>query len=280
LNRLLTQVFAERSARQNPQELLRAFAANKYAQPSTIDPVAYHLLESEILQTARQFGSNCVMLSPAAVFGCCSSLGLVSQNKVVSATRGLEILSDATNMLTLYVADGLRSGRIVRDDEPIHFCTTHRHLRVYRDLGPGMTAHFGLFVQISSGKAQSSYGFECQTMGFHIDVVRAILGAKNVPYQIVLNRRPGYKDGERFFSTIVTNIHTEFPDIPVEVDRTPSTSAYYQGLRAVFQVQSDGRNIELGDLGFTDWTRQLLNRKSERLCISSLAIDRLMQITA
>jgi len=117
-------------------------------------------------------------------------------------------------------------------------------------------------------------------MSFQIGVIRALLDARHVPFQIVLNRRQGYKDGNGFFSDVFEFLKAEFPGITIQIDESPSASAYYQGLRALIQVQSGGRDVELGDLGFTDWMRQLLNIKSERLCISSLSIDRLMQITA
>jgi len=280
LNTLLTQVFAERATRQTPQQLLRSYEANQYAQPSPIEPIAYRALELATLEAARERGSTCLILSPAAAFGCCSAFGCVDQKKVVSATRGLEVLSDATNMVALHIARGLRDGTISRDDGLAHFCTTHRHLRVDSRLGPGRTAHFGLFAQVSSGKAQSGYGFERQAMGFHVGVVRDILSARHVPFQIVVNRRLGYKDGDGFFTAAIDHLRADFPDVPVQIDEQPNTTGYYLGLRAVFRVHADGRDIDLGDLGFTDWTRRLLNKKSERLCISSLALDRLLQLTA
>ena len=39
-------------------------------------------------------------------------------------------------------------------------------------------------------------------------------------------------------------------------------------------AQIGGETAEVGDAGFTDWTRRLLNRKSERLLVSALSLDR------
>ena len=47
-------------------------------------------------------------------------------------------------------------------------------------------------------------------------------------------------------------------------------------MQATLCAQVDGKSVEVGDIGFTDWTQKLLNNTSERLLISAMALDRQM----
>ena len=62
-----------------------------------------------MLAAAEQF--EAVELSPLAPLGVCSVVGLASQNKIVSALRGTEVVSDPTNVLALECARRLRDRR-------------------------------------------------------------------------------------------------------------------------------------------------------------------------
>jgi len=107
-NSLLTEIFASRAENITPNELLNLYAKNNYVKPAAYSAALYRRLEADMLCAAENCGINSVILSPASLFGCCSAFGAVSQNKVISATRNLEILSDATNMLALYIAAGIK----------------------------------------------------------------------------------------------------------------------------------------------------------------------------
>src|SRR5579859_5606527 len=123
LNSLLLEVYGRRSEKMQPAELLAQYRLNRLVHPSGLDKIA--LLESGLvaLRFFRERGFLPVELSPVAVFGSCSVIAAVSQDKVVSASRNTEVVADATNSLALHIADVRKAG----EDGPLRFCTVHRH---------------------------------------------------------------------------------------------------------------------------------------------------------
>jgi hypothetical protein len=276
-NSLLTAVFALRAENAAPNEMLKLYAQNKYAKPAACNAAEYRKLEADMLFAAEQKEVQSIILSPASLFGCCSVLGAVSQNKIISSTRNLEILSDATNMLALYIAAGIKDGMFSHTETPIHLCTTHRHIRYQPSFGAGMLPHFGIFTMVSAGKNRSTYVFEIETVLFHLRFYRDYWLQKHGSLlSVSFNCRAGYKDSEGFFDRITEAVKVSFPDMEIAINKQENNTTYYKGLQATLNAQINGKIIEIGDIGFTDWTQKLLNNTSERFLISAMAIDRQM----
>jgi len=274
LNSLLTEVFAQRSECITPSSLFKQYSQSTYAQPATHSAAQYRALEADMLALAERNGIKGVILSPAALFGCCSAFDAVSQNKIISATRNLEVLSDATNMLALHIAQAIRNGDMSHDAWPIHVCTTHRHIRYQKFFPKGYTPHFGLFVMVSAGRAESAYAFEIAALQFHLNFYINYWKERfGETLLLRLNPRLGYKDASGFFSRVYQALQSSLPDVHMEVDDRENTTAYYKGLRVTMNTVINGQKIEIGDMGFTDWTQRLLGRSGERLLISSMALD-------
>ena len=277
-NSLLTEVFAQRAESVSPNEMIKLYAQNGYAKPAACDAIQYRRLEVEMLLAAEEKGIQSIILSPASLFGCCSVFGAVSQNKVISAARNLEILSDATNMLALYIAAGKKDGSLSNANAAIHLCTTHRHIRYQSEFITGMLPHFGIFTMVSAGKSRSSYAFEIETLLFQLRFYRDYWAAKHGSIlSLSLNRRKGYKDPDGFFNRVVEAVKENI-DMEIIVDEQENDTVYYKGLQATLSARADGGDIEIGDIGFTDWTQKLLNNTSERLLISAMALDRQMSL--
>ena len=64
----------------------------------------------------------------------------------------------------------------------------------------------------------------------------------------------------------------------IVIDKQENNTAYYKGLQATLNAQIDDKTVEIGDIGFTDWTQKLLNNTSERLLVSAMALDRQMSL--
>ena len=67
------------------------------------------------------------------------------------------------------------------------------------------------------------------------------------------------------------------------VRRDPARTSgrgYYRDLCFKIHVGTATGSIEIGDGGFTDWTRRLLAGPKERLLISGLGLDRLAGVGA
>ena len=232
-NSLLIEIFGINSGKISPSEMLKRYAQNQYAWPSACNAAQYRCLEADMLLAAEQKGVHSIILSPASLFGCCSVFGAVSQDKIISATRNLEILSDATNMLAFYIASGIKDGTLSHENDPIHFCTTHRHIRYQSVFRAGMLPHFGIFTMVSAGKSRSSYMFEIETLLFHLrfycDYWRQKYGSM---LSVSLNRRSGYKDPAGFFNRAIEAVRENMKDLEIVIDEQENHTTYYKGLQA------------------------------------------------
>ena len=272
---LLTEVFALRAENTSSNDMLKLYTQNQYAKPAACPAAQYRKLEADMLFSAEEKGIQSILLSPASLFGCCSIFGAVSQNKVISATRNLEILSDATNMLALYIASGIKDGTFSRSDMPIHLCTTHRHIRYQASFDGSRLPHFGIFTMVSAGKSRSSYAVEIEMLLFHLRFYCDYwLKTHGSVLSVTFNRRGGYKDTDGFFDRMIHAVKENLADMEMLIDEQENTTTYYQGIQATLTANVHGENIEIGDMGFTDWTQKLLNSHGERLLISAMALDR------
>jgi len=93
---------------------------------------------------------------------------------------------------------------------------------------------------------------------------------------VSFNPRDGYKDLEGFFNQTIEAVRANIDDMEITIDEHENHTTYYKGLQAKINAQVGGKVIEIGDIGFTDWTQKLLNNTSERLLISAMALDRQM----
>lgn len=277
LQSLLLEVFGRLSEKISPAGLIQDYRQNRFVKPAPFDAVSYLKLELELLILAEQCGFASVLLSPAGLFGSCSATAAVSQNKVLSALRGTEVMADPTNMLALHAADKLLSREWSNKDMAIHLCATGRVARAQGFQKPGQFAHFGIYGMVSSGRDSGSYRCENGLLEKHIafydDFFRQHLNAQ---VSLILRRRKGYTDGTGFMERIGGHIQKALPHIPLEMDMVEADNTYYLGLNFKLMLTVNGQHMEIGDGGFVDWTQKLLNNKKERLLISAIGLDRLL----
>ena len=196
-NSLMLEIFQARVNDTTPVEIVKAFQSNRFSVPSELDPVAYHVLETDFLSVAQKLEIKPVLLSPAVPFASSSVFGCVDQNNVVSAMRGTEILSDPTNMLSIIIAEKLKNKK-AENTTPIHYCTTARVLRAQMFPNTGRHfAHFGIFCIVSSGKDSGSYGCESALLQKQLSFYKKLLLDKyDANLSIVLRKRRGYSDAD------------------------------------------------------------------------------------
>jgi hypothetical protein len=149
LNTLLLEVFRERARKSSASDLLKKYAENRFVHPATVNTLALKHLELDVLKVAGGRSFAPVQLSPVAPLGTCSAVATVDQNKIISAIRGTEVVSDATNVMALHICDLIKSSQMSNQEDFIRFCTTHRHVRAQQfDQGPGMFSHFHIFCMV------------------------------------------------------------------------------------------------------------------------------------
>src|SRR4029434_1523291 len=94
-----------------------------FVQPAIVDQRSLIEVDGHLLGAAPAFES--IELSPVAPLGVCTIMGHASQNKVLSALRGTEVVSDPTNVLALECARRLRRDRATI----VRLATSHRCVR-------------------------------------------------------------------------------------------------------------------------------------------------------
>lgn len=278
LNSLLLEVFRRQNAHRSPAELLRSYKGNRFVKPAIADPIALKQLELDLLTIAKSYTYTPIQLSPVAPLGSCSVVAPADQNKIISALRGTEVVADATNLIALHIADGIKSGELTNHADLVRYSSTHRHVRAQKfpDL-PGMLPHFSVFVLVASGRDTGSYAFEKRSIGEHIAVYRQIFRAKyQSEIELIIRPRSGYTDSEGFVNRIVQYIGEQAPEITVTVHPASSDNAYYKGLQFTIKTTIGGREFDIGDGGFVDWTQQLLGNKKERMLISAIGLDHML----
>ncbi|PJN55335.1 hypothetical protein PAEVO_20560 [Paenibacillus sp. GM2FR] len=267
---LLLALSKEITAQSSPVDLLNKYTTNRFVKPSELSPIKLRKKELDMLELAEHRGFTTLELSPASPLGSCSVIAKVDQNKVISATRGVELMSDSTNMLAIYLANGIKNKTINNSVSDVHVCAASRVTRGQWFKNANVLPHFGLFTLVSSGRDTGSYRFEKDSLTRHIDFYLNYYGEKlGKEIKVFLHMRKGYTDSEGLLDRLVDHLNVKFPSCLLIEDRVDSTNQYYKGLN--FEVYVDGVNIVDG--GFVDWTQQLLGNKKERLLISGTGMD-------
>ncbi|MBB6637534.1 hypothetical protein [Cohnella thailandensis] len=277
-NSLMLEIFKARTRLSTPSELLKKYESNRFVHPADIDPLQLKKLELDLLTIAKKHLVTPLQLSPVAPLGSCSVVGPVDQNKVISASRGTEVVADATNLLALHICRLLKSREQSDREEFIRFSTTHRHVRAqYFGDSPGMLSHFHIFCMATAGADNGSYSFEIPSFWEHIlvyqDIFETLFGSG---IEVRLSGRGGYKDHEGLLKRIVEE--GERRSIKVATTRIEPNfeNEYYQGLQFTIATNIRGRVYDIGDGGYVDWSQRLLGNKKQRMLISAIGLDRLL----
>jgi hypothetical protein len=267
---LLLALSKEITNKNTPNDILSKYESNRFVKPSELNPIKVRQVEILMLETAEASGFSPVLLSPASPLGSCSVIARVDQNKVISATRGLELISDSTNMLAIYLANGIKNKTIDNTKSPVHLSATCRVTRGQMFKSNVFVPHFSLFTLVSSGKDTGSYGFEKDAIARHMEFYISYFGEKlGHKLRVSLNIRNGYTDKTGFIDRIHLHLREIYPHIDFTVNIEENENSYYQGVNFKISVN----DVEIVDGGFVDWTRKLLGNKKERLLTSGAGVD-------
>ncbi len=279
LSSLLLEVFHLHTHQITAPALLTAYRNNRFVQPAAIDPLAYREFELLWLKTACKQGFEPLELSPLAPLGSCSVVGTVHQNKILSATRGTEVVADATNMLALESCIRRRADGF--PVESLHYCAAHRHVRAQALSQPGFTAHFGVFCLTSAGRDTGHFQFERENITRHIRLYLHLLQEKmqQQDLKITLKSLDPDSGANLLFEGVLEQLQTQFPGIEISVSHLPkSGQQYYRELQFGLLWQHDGRTFPIVDGGFTTWTQQLSGNRKERFLSSGIGLELLWKV--
>ena len=252
---LLLEVAEARAAARRPADLMEQWDRDRFVQPAIVDQRGLVEVDRHLLAAASAFES--MELSPVAPLGVCSVIGLTSQNKVLSALRGTEVVSDPTNVLALECARRLR-----RDQETVvRLATSHRCVRAQEiPKVRGFTANFRIFCLASAGLERQSHAFVVEALAEHVTVMLNALDRLE---------QHGFAFPGRRITVLATEAKAELGDRIVAMIGQPAVARarlehpyYNSGLRFQVAAQSiDGIEIPLADGGAFDWVAKLTSNR-------------------
>ena len=241
---------AHRAEARSPADLAQQWQRDPFVQPSYIDQRTLVALDGHLLAAASAF--DAIELSPLAPLGACSAVGPTSQNKIVSALRGTEVVSDPTNVFALEAARRLR----LDPATVVRLVTTHRCVRAQQaPKKPGFAQHFRIFCLATAGRESRDHAFLVSSLVEHIMTQLAALDRLE---------QNGYRFNERTVRVLATEARASLGDrvagaiLGVAVERQVLEHRYYDGLRFMIDVRTaDGSEVPLIDGGAFDWVGKL-----------------------
>jgi hypothetical protein len=227
---------------------------DRFVQPAIVDQRSLLEVDRHLLSAAAAFES--IELSPVAPLGVCSIMGRTSQNKVLSALRGTELVADPTNVLALECARRLR-----RDPATVvRLATSHRCVRAQEfPKVRGFAANFRIFCLVSAGLERQNHAFVVDAVAEHMVVMLNALDQLE---------RHGFAFPDRRITLLATAERAALGDRILAAIDGPSVARaeldhpYYDGLR--FQIaarSSEGVHIPLMDGGAFDWLEKVMSNR-------------------
>ncbi len=252
LQSLLLEVMHARASARSAKDLVAQYRRDPFCAPAQVDLRAMLEIDSHLLAAAERF--EAIEVSPVAPLGTCSVVGLTDQNRVLSASRSSEVVSDPTNVLALECAHQV----LANPAREVHLATSHRVLRAQPiPKLPGYAQHFRLFALASAGVERQDHAFTTGTLALH---VRALLAGFERLEQA------GYALGRRRVEVLSSPERRGIGDRLaqlLEADHGPLEHPYYSGgLRYRIWVTVPGdEELPLADGGTFDWLQQLASNR-------------------
>lgn len=269
LNTFLLELFRLKAAQVGPAQLLRQFSENRFTAPAAVDALALRQTELDWLQYARERRFHPLTLSPLAPLATCSAVGHVDQNNVLSALRGTEAVSDATNVLALQIA---QDAKAAKDKKAVfRYAATHRHVRGQAFDNPNFTAHFSVFCMASGGWDTGNHAFELAQLNEHLSVILALL-RRHFPEERLFIRFYRKENAEVFTKRMAEYGKGVWHSLPHEF-KDDLEREYYKLIQAKVFLRLGEGEIDIADGGPVDWTQRLLSNKKHRLFISGIGLE-------
>ena len=275
LNSLLLELFRLRARKLKPAGLLNEFQKNRFVTPSIVDPISFRQLEIRCLELAKARGFTPITLSPLTVFGTCASVGFVDQNNVLTALRGTEVVSDATNVFALLMATEFkkRNKRSI-----IKYAAAHRHVRTQSLANPAFTAHFSIFCMATGGMDTGNFSFELEQLLDHINAHYSVFRNEFDKDKLII-RIYLKQDNTTFEDKLRKGLERFDREVPIKIEKQSDVGDYYKTVRFRFFLQHKGDEINLSDGGFVDWTQKLIPNRKHRLLTSGIGTELMHKIT-
>jgi hypothetical protein len=254
---LLMEVLEARAAARPLPAIAEQWATDRFVQPGVVDQRTHVEVDRHLIAAATAFEFESIELSPIAPLGVCSAMGRASQNKVLSALRGTEVVADPTNVMALECARRLRRDPAV----PVRLATSHRCVRAQEiPKQPGFTATFRIFCLATAGIEQENHAF----------VIEAVTGQiKTMLSGLDRLEQNGFAFPRRKVTLFATEQRSAIGD-RIADKLAGSTAArglldhpyYTNGVRFQIAVPTrEGAEVPFVDGGVFDWVAKLTSNR-------------------
>lgn len=269
LETILLDIARGRANAATPAKLLVQWRDDLLVMPSGTDPRELSRQESALWELLPHEFEG-LALAPVAPLGLTSTVAGVNQNRIVSTTRGTEVVSDSGPVMALEAARRRRAGRL-----EVHVASYHRQLRV-ENLGPEFAPHFAMFTLLSTapdeGTGEAEASMIARQLAYwekvvtHFKLVNPTLELA-VWDEIV---------AARIESDVLSAMKN--PDLVVVSGEETPGEQYRVGASLIISAEGHGDRVKIGDGGLTGWTAQLTKNKKERCLVSMLFAERLAEL--
>ena len=200
-----------------------------------------------------------------APIGTHSVIAGVNQNNVVSTVRMTEVAADPTNQLALEAAVRRRQqlAEDARSTETVRLCAVQRVVRAQLFEGPRSFAHFSLLGMVMGGQDRGSRKLESAAL---IDVLHSI---STVLTETTAHRvEIALSDFDGGFGQVLQDVSNQVlaERVTCSIDRERQAGrGYNPSICFKLLVDTGSEIVEVGDGGFVDWPKALLQNQRERL---------------
>jgi hypothetical protein len=271
---VLLDMAARRASGRRPADVLRQYERDPTLRPSPITPAVYRAFESRAM-AALPPGFIELSLAPHAPLGTSSVLGRLSQDRVLTTITDSEVLSDTTNVLALEAGLRRRNAASRRAIET-RLAATHRVLR------PRDRAHFGLIALCTASRDRGSFAMQLTAFREHLDWHLRVISseAPSLELEVLITDLSDGLHRSILEHELLQPLDAAWPAARVAFydDREAGRAYYTTACFAVRAVHLGGSRSNLSDGGFVDWTARLLADSKERLLISGLGSERLVDL--
>lgn len=222
-------------------------------------------------------------LSPLVPFGTNVLLADINQKRILSTTRGSEVMSDPTTALVLHCAKE-RAEKVKKDSknsETIKLATSQRVIRQNKLTKSGQKQHFRSFTLMSAGRDIGFEKFEKDNLKEQLVFVLSLCKRLNETGEYeIKNIKVSISDvseSKKLIDIVGKPVSGEvkelFPEVIFDFD-LERKSNYYKNLCFIVTANNNkGKNFSICGGGMTDWTEKIVGSKKERLMFSSVGSE-------
>lgn len=265
----LLELTARQAAARSPADLLAQYDRDAYVHPAPLDQRLVHRLDGLALAAAPDY--EALLLAPVAPLGTCSVVTPAGQDRVLSTTRGTEVVSDPTNLLALECAARLRRDPAAH----VRLCTVHQVVRAQPlPPGKGFTRHFRMFAIVDAGRGRPDDAFEvdavraqAQAFARLFDACAAATGARFADRHLTVRA-----DREPLGDRVAAALTAALPAFTLS--REGLDAPYYDGLRVLVSARArNGAVIPIADIGRFDWAATLCAHRKQRFVAGGFGLQ-------